>query len=149
MGGMRIRITKSFTFEMAHALQNYDGPCRHIHGHSYTLEVTISGEPVIDRTSPKLGMVMDFTDLKALVKELIIDPYDHALVLQKGYEEVILNPQNKSQKVIQTLFQPTSENLLIHFVEEIGFRLPSGVRLERMLLRETATSYTEWHRSDQ
>ena len=39
----KIRITREFTFEMAHALWNYDGPCRNIHGHSYKLYVTVFG----------------------------------------------------------------------------------------------------------
>ena len=67
-----IRVTKSFTFEMAHALWNYDGPCRNIHGHSYELLVTISGHPITDENSPKLGMVMDFGDLKKIVRILDI-----------------------------------------------------------------------------
>ncbi len=134
---------------MAHALQNYDGPCRHIHGHSYMLEVTVSGEPIIDRSSSKLGMVIDFSDLKAIVKEAVIEKFDHSLVIQKGYDEILLNQNQEGLKVVITLFQPTSENLLTHFVQEIGNRLPVGVRLERMMLRETATSYAEWLRTDQ
>jgi 6-pyruvoyltetrahydropterin/6-carboxytetrahydropterin synthase len=147
---MRIRITKSFNFEMAHALQHYDGPCRHIHGHSYTLEVTLSGDPIIDRTSPKLGMVVDFGDLKALVKEHIISKFDHALVLQKGYEKTFF-PGNHGEvtQLIITPFQPTSENLVVHFVSIIEALLPADTKLERLMLRETATSYVEWLRKDQ
>ncbi|MFO7722615.1 MAG: 6-carboxytetrahydropterin synthase [Bacteroidales bacterium] len=147
---MRIRITKMFTFEMAHALKNYDGPCRHLHGHSYTLHVTVSGEPVIDRSSPKLGMVMDFGDLKRLIAGLIIDKFDHALVLQKGYEEVMLNKEViKDTKIILADFQPTSENLIAHFAELINIALPQHIRLEHLKLHETANSYAEWLRSDQ
>ena len=88
---------------MAHALQGYDGPCKHLHGHSYTLEVTVSGEPVIDRSSPKLGMVIDFGDLKRLVNKHIIDVYDHALVLKKGYETTLLSDEGRTQtKLILT-----------------------------------------------
>jgi len=64
-----IRITKEFKFEMAHALKGYDGPCKNIHGHSYELMVTILGYPVVDESSPKLGMVMDFGDLKKNCQE--------------------------------------------------------------------------------
>ena len=76
-----IRITKEFKFEMAHALKGYDGPCKNIHGHSYVLNVTVSGYPIIDETNPKLGMVMDFGDLKKIVRKAVIDIFDHALVL--------------------------------------------------------------------
>nr|MDA3906383.1 6-carboxytetrahydropterin synthase [Bacteroidales bacterium] len=60
----KIRLTKEFKFETAHALKGYDGLCKHIHGHSYELLVTVIGEPLEDQNSPKLGMVMDFGDLK-------------------------------------------------------------------------------------
>lgn len=61
-----IRLTKEFSFEAAHALDGYDGPCREIHGHSYRLFVTVKGCPADDDTNPKCGMVMDFGVLKAL-----------------------------------------------------------------------------------
>ncbi len=64
-----IRITKEFRFEMAHALWNYDGLCRNLHGHSYILRVTVKGQPIADSNHPKFGMVMDFGDLKAIVKD--------------------------------------------------------------------------------
>ena len=67
-----IRITKEFKFEMAHALKGYDGPCQNIHGHSYELKVTVSGNPIVDESNPKLGMVMDFGDLKNLANNDLI-----------------------------------------------------------------------------
>lgn len=147
---MKIRITKRFTFEMAHALHGYDGPCRDIHGHSYTLEVTVSGEPIIDRTSPKLGMVIDFGDLKRMVNERIVDVYDHALVLKRGYESMLLSDEGmKRTKLIVTDFQPTSEHLVSHFANLLMEALPTGVVLEKMKMHETATSFVEWLRSDQ
>ena len=76
-----IRLTKEFSFEAAHALDGYDGPCREIHGHSYKLFVTVKGEPVADAAEPKYGMVMDFGELKRIVGRLIVDRYDHALVM--------------------------------------------------------------------
>ncbi|PKP22124.1 MAG: 6-carboxytetrahydropterin synthase QueD, partial [Bacteroidetes bacterium HGW-Bacteroidetes-22] len=89
-----IRITKIFKFETAHALAGYDGLCKHIHGHSYELQVTIKGEPISDPSSPKMGMVMDFGDLKRLVRQLIVDRYDHALVL--GEQSRHLIPENNA-----------------------------------------------------
>ena len=60
-----ILLTKHFDFEMAHALMDYPGKCRNIHGHSYKMEVTVVGE-----TQPDTGMVMDFKHLKDLVNEV-------------------------------------------------------------------------------
>lgn len=147
---MRIRVTKLFNFEMAHALQQYDGACRNIHGHTYTLEVTISGEPIIDRTSAKLGMVMDFGDLKKLVNEAVIDKFDHALVAQKGHLNSLIKEEARDGlKTIQTDFQPTSENLIAYFADTLIGLLPGHIILERLKLHETKTSYAEWLRSDQ
>ena len=65
-----IRLTKEFSFEAAHALDGYDGPCREIHGHSYRLFVTVKGTPAEDASNPKCGMVLDFGDLKHALREL-------------------------------------------------------------------------------
>ena len=78
---MVVRITKEFKFEMAHALYGYDGLCANIHGHSYKLWVTVKGEVKNENGHTKDGMLMDFTDLKSIVKPEIVDKYDHSLVL--------------------------------------------------------------------
>lgn len=72
---MKISITKKFTFEAAHQLPNHDGKCKNLHGHSYVLEVTVSG-PVI-QSGPKEGMIMDFKDLSVIVDREIINQWDH------------------------------------------------------------------------
>jgi 6-pyruvoyltetrahydropterin/6-carboxytetrahydropterin synthase len=68
---------------MSHALLNYDGLCRNIHGHSYKLLVTIIGEPADLPGDPKDGMVIDFKELKDLVKEHVVDRLDHSLVINR------------------------------------------------------------------
>ena len=78
-----IRLTKEFSFEMAHTLDGYDGPCREIHGHSYRLFVTVKGRPKDDPSDSKCGMVIDFGDLKRIVAEQIVGRYDHALVMRR------------------------------------------------------------------
>lgn len=136
---MKVQLTKQFDFEMAHALMNYDGHCKNIHGHSYKLYITIEGEPNSDETSSKCGMVMDFGDLKKIVYENIIDKYDHALVLnEKAVFENSLNT-----KLIRTSFQPTCENMLVYFYQILNDKLPHGVRLCKLRMYETATSYAE------
>ena len=59
-----IRVTKVFTFDMAHALYGYDGPCKNIHGHTYILSVTLKGKVINENNHPKNGMVIDFSDFK-------------------------------------------------------------------------------------
>ena len=145
----KIRLTKEFKFEMAHALKGYDGPCRNIHGHSYELVVTVAGEPISDIASPKLGMVMDFGQLKAIVREEIVSEFDHALVLNKdSANEYFPLMTELFGKLIFVDYQPTSENLLIDYAARIKAKLPDGVELIRMRLRETVTSFAEWFASD-
>ncbi len=144
-----IRLTKQFDFEMAHALWNYDGKCRYIHGHSYKLLVTIVGEPNIDRNNPKLGMVMDFGVLKNIVKQQIVDKYDHALVVNRNADVQSLSKvEQMSDKVITKPYQPTCENLIADFAECLQEHLPPGVQLFSLRLYETATSFAEWFQSD-
>ncbi|MDY5969514.1 MAG: 6-carboxytetrahydropterin synthase [Bacteroidales bacterium] len=134
---MILRLTKEFNFEMAHALTGYDGKCRNLHGHSYRLFVTIEGSPIADETSPKQGMVIDFGDLKHIVNETIMEPFDHALVLSQN------SPYNKGfdTKTVLVPFQPTCENLLIHFAGLLADKVPKGVKIHSLKLYETATSY--------
>ncbi len=136
---MKLRLTKAFGFEMAHALTGYDGKCCNIHGHSYKLFVTIEGEPQDNPDSPKNGMIMDFGDLKRIVNETIVEPFDHALVLP---ETTPYNTQLKT-KLILTEWQPTTENLLAHFARLLTPKMPEGTRLYSIRLHETDTSYAE------
>lgn len=145
----KIRLTKEFKFEMAHALKGYDGPCKHIHGHSYELVVTVAGEPVSTPGSPKLGMVMDFGQLKEIVRKDIVSEFDHALVLNRdSYNEYFEHMNDLFGKLILVDYQPTSENLLIDYAARIRTKMPEGVELISMLLRETVTSYAEWFAAD-
>ncbi len=145
----QIRVTKEFRFESAHALMGYDGPCRNVHGHSYELSVTVAGTPVEDPESVKLGMVMDFGDLKRIIKKQIVDPFDHALLLNSSMpNKDLLTFGEPFTNVVLLPYQPTSENFLIDFARRIQPLLPPGVRLHSMRLRETANSYAEWFAED-
>lgn len=128
---MRLLLTKRFVFEMAHALPGYDGPCAHLHGHSYHLEVTVEGPaPGND------GLSFDFHRLKEIVQRVIIDRFDHALVLPRGMNIA-------SENLLEVDFQPTTENLLLHFARLLQPHLPEGVSLHSLRLAETDTSVAE------
>ncbi len=145
----KIRITKQFTFEMAHVLKDYDGPCKNIHGHSYELFVTLIGKPSNNKNSPKYGMIMDFKDLKALVKKNVTDYYDHALLISDKHDPAVINSLKSSfEKVVVTPFQPTSENLVREIARTIISFLPEDIELHNLKLRETATAYAEWFAED-
>lgn len=144
-----IRLTKEFSFEAAHALGGYDGPCREIHGHSYRLFVTIKGRPSCDENDPKQGMVMDFGVLKKIVGEEIISRFDHALVLRTTADEELRRVlASQFDNLVEVDYQPTCENMLDDFARRIAARLPEGVTLHSLRLHETASSYAEWFAED-
>lgn len=144
-----IRVTREFSFEMAHVLKGYDGPCRNVHGHSYRLFVTVRGEPLNDSRSSKNGMVMDFTDLKEIVLKTIIERFDHSVVISSDFagEKKKMMADAFGNAVIVG-YQPTCENLVTDFARMLKNSLPAGVRLHSLRLCETAKSYAEWFAGD-
>lgn len=145
-----IRITKEFNLEMAHALYGYDGLCKNIHGHTYYLYVTVKGKPEANSSSPKYGMVMDFGDLKKIVRSAIIDQLDHALVVNGNspHKEIKNIDLPGFDKVVLVNYQPTCENLLIDFAERLKGLLPKNIKLFSLKLCETVTSSAEWFAED-
>jgi 6-pyruvoyltetrahydropterin/6-carboxytetrahydropterin synthase len=145
-----IRITKQFSFETGHALYGYDGKCKNVHGHSYKLSVTVIGKPINDTSNVKYGMVIDFSDLKKIVREEIVDLFDHATVFNQNTPHVELAKElsNRGHHVILVDYQPTSENMVIDFAQKIKNRLPADIKLHSLKLQETETSFAEWYASD-
>ena len=122
----KIRITKRFTFEAGHALYGHDGKCKNIHGHSYKLYVTVIGEPITDSNSPKFGMIIDFADLKSMVKKEIVEELDHSIILNRNspHMELAQALQSKEQKVVLVDYQPTIEGMVIYIANKIKKKLP-------------------------
>lgn len=145
-----IRITKQFSFETGHALYGYDGKCKNVHGHSYKLSVTVIGKPITDYNHVKFGMVIDFSDLKKIVKEEIVDVFDHATVFNKNtpHVELAKELENRGHNVLLVNYQPTSEMMVIDFSNKISKRLPNHIKLHSLKLQETETSFAEWYASD-
>ena len=134
---------------MSHVLWNYDGPCRNVHGHSYRLFVTLSGNPVNEPGHPKNGMVMDFTDLKNIVKTNIVDLFDHSVVVSRNFDSGKTEMFTKMfGNTVLVDYQPTCENLVADFARRISGLLPKGVTVHNLKLYETATSFAEWYASD-
>jgi len=145
-----IRITKQFSFETGHALYGYDGKCKNVHGHSYKLFVTVIGKPIVDTNNVKYGMVIDFGDLKKIVKEEIVDLFDHATVFNQNtpHLELAKELQDRGHHVILVDYQPTSEMMVIDFAQKIRSRLPEHINLHSIKLQETDTSSAEWYASE-
>lgn len=146
---MNLRVTKIFEFETAHALWGYDGKCKDIHGHSYKLTVSIAGDQIQDSTNPKYGMIIDFGDLKTIVKKEIVDVFDHCLLVNgntphKKYAEV----ESGFSKIMLCNYQPTCENMLADMVKRLLEHLPKNIKLKRVTLQETSSSFSEWYADD-
>lgn len=145
-----IRITKDFRFETGHALYGYDGKCKNIHGHNFKLSVTVTGSPITDKSHSKYGMVIDFSDLKKIINEEIINVYDHATVFNKNtsHIEEANFLSSRGHKILEVDFQPTSEMMVLNFAKIIASKLPDNIKLHSLKLQETDTSCAEWFASD-
>ena len=115
---MEMSVCKTFTFDAAHYLPGHPGKCSNMHGHTWTLEVEVTGEKNVGT-----GMVTDFAELKDLVDKTIIDRLDHTLL-----NVIIPNP--------------TCEEIVIWISNQLFINLQS-VRLGRIRLYETPGSFAE------
>ena len=146
---MKIRVTKEFDFEAAHALDGYEGKCQHIHGHNYHLTLTFLGEPNKDKSISTSGMVIDFGDIKDFLNQKIKPLFDHRLILRN--DSRFLGLEEKNERIRYVDYQPTTENMLLEIVEIVsnGFAKNTNAVLCSAFLRETPSSYVEWHKEDQ
>ncbi|MCC7301325.1 MAG: 6-carboxytetrahydropterin synthase [Bacteroidia bacterium] len=140
----KIRIRKLYKFEAAHCLHGHDGPCKNIHGHSYRLKVVLGGEPRTEPGHPKDGMLIDFSELDRLIEGSVLALFDHALILNQSDPLALGNMVRSVEKVIVFPFQPTCENLVCEIARKLQPLLPSHVKLERLVLYETANASAEW-----
>lgn len=134
---------------MSHALLNYDGLCRNIHGHSYKLQITVADEPMQSAGSPKDGMVIDFSILKKIIQEQIISQLYHSLMInEKAPIDKLsaLGQIYERHKVVP--FQPTSENLVVYIANKVKPLLPEHIELFSVRLYETSNSFAEWFACD-
>lgn len=139
-----LSITKIFNFEMAHAINGYEGACRHIHGHSYQLHVSVSLAKDNSEFISSPGFIIDFKVLKQIVESAVVGILDHKLVLSrdylsnKPYVELLEN-------LIVWEFEPTVENILLYIKDAVRRELPVDLRLTALKLYETKDSYCEWN----
>ena len=146
----KVRVTKQFKFETGHAIYGYDGLCKNVHGHSFKLDVTIIGQPITDPDHVKNGMVIDFGDLKTIVNQEIVDPFDHATVLNVNspHKEIADEMESRGHKILRVSYQPTCELMIIDFALKLKAKLPNHLKLYSLKLRETETAFAEWYADD-
>lgn len=138
-----ISVTKIFRFEMGHAIDNYEGMCKYVHGHSYVLHVTVRKKANDSQPIPAPGFVIDFKELKKIVNEKVVKLLDHSLVLSESY--IKKHPQRKEgQNLLIWPYEPSAENILYFIRESLIPSFPKDYEINRLKLWETADSFAEW-----
>jgi 6-pyruvoyltetrahydropterin/6-carboxytetrahydropterin synthase len=127
---------------MAHALNGYKGDCKYIHGHSYELHVTVRSIISEDSYINPPGFVIDFKELKKLIKEKVIEKFDHRLVLSQAFLKE--NPIGFQENLFVFEAEPSAENLLIYISRILRKNLSPDIKLIKLKLFETRDSYAVW-----
>ncbi len=135
----QVRVCKIFTFDAAHQLEGYQGKCANVHGHTYKLEVVVSGEPITETNPAEEGFVMDFGDVKQIVKEKIVNQLDHSF-LAMGNEPAYEALKYTGTKITRLGFRTTAENLALFICHTLR---GAGLPMYSVRIWETPTSYAE------
>ena len=146
-----LTITKRLEFDAGHRIPQHKSQCRNLHGHRYALEITLEGEPIDDPASSDHGMLMDFSDVKAIAKAHVVDPWDHAFIVHEDDTLVRdLLAQIPGHKTVVVDRVPTAENLVAIAFEILDplytARFGNGLVLKKLRLFETPTSWAERER---
>ncbi|HEX7640406.1 MAG TPA: 6-carboxytetrahydropterin synthase QueD [Burkholderiaceae bacterium] len=147
-----LTITKRLEFDAGHRIPQHRSQCRNLHGHRYALEITLEGEPVDDPASSDHGMLMDFSDVKAIAKQHLVDLWDHAFLVHEGDALVRdLLARIPGHKTVVVDRVPTAENLVAIAFETLDplytARFGNGLVLRRCRLYETPTSWADRDRA--
>lgn len=148
-----LTITKRLEFDAGHRIPDHKSKCRNLHGHRYALEITLQGEPIDSPGASDNGMLMDFSDVKQIAMEHLVDIWDHAFLVYEGDSlmQLLLSglPDHKTVVVPQT---PTVENLAIIAYQILAprYRQRFGAKLQlaKIRLYETPTSWADYTASN-
>lgn len=149
-----MRITRRLEFDAGHRIPDHASQCRHLHGHRYAIELTLSGEIIKADGLPVNGMVMDFADVKRIANECVVERWDHAFLVYRGDATVMtmLNAIPNHKTVVLDVV-PTAENLAAEAfrILEPAYRDIYGnhLQLERVRLYETPNCWADALRTEQ
>ena len=143
-----MRITRRLEFDAGHRIPDHASQCRHLHGHRYALEMTLSGSIIKADGAPVNGMVMDFADVKRIANELVVSRWDHAFLAYRGDSVVIeFLASMPGHKTVVLDVVPTAENLAAEAfrILEPAYHDVYGndLRLERVRLYETPNCWAD------
>lgn len=143
-----MQITTRLEFDAGHRIPDHKSQCRNLHGHRYAIEITLSGDIIQQEHASENGMVMDFSDVKKIARETVVDVWDHAFIVYQ-HDKVVLDFLNTLPNHKTVIFPtiPTAENMASE-----AFRLLKAqykdvygnhLTLERVRLYETPNSWTD------
>lgn len=149
-----MRITRRLEFDAGHRIPNHDSQCRHLHGHRYALEVTLSGDIITADGASEQGMVLDFSEVKAIAQRHVVDAWDHAFLAWRGDQQVVSFLAGLSgHKTVVFDSPPTAEYLAL-----TAFRILDAVyrdkygnnlKLDNVRLYETPNCWADAGRPQQ
>ena len=144
-------ITRRLEFDAGHRIPNHNSQCKHLHGHRYAIEITLSGDLIATEGASEQGMVMDFSDVKRIAKEKVVDAWDHAFLVYRGdsavcdflagmpgHKTVVLDVVPTAEQLAQVAF----DILDAAYVDQYG----NNLRLERVRLYETPNNWADCNR---
>ena len=147
-----MQITRRLEFDAGHRIPNHNSQCKHLHGHRYAIEITLSGKVIKTEGISEQGMVMDFSEVKNIAKAHVVDAWDHAFLVYRG-DHVVLDflrtlPDHKTV-VLDVI--PTAENLAMVAFDLLDHAynntFGNDLRLERVRLYETPNNWVDYART--
>jgi 6-pyruvoyltetrahydropterin/6-carboxytetrahydropterin synthase len=141
-------ITRRLEFDAGHRIPNHASQCRHLHGHRYAIEITLTGEIIRTEGAAEEGMVMDFSEVKSIAKAVLVDRWDHAFLVYRGDRAVVeFLATLPEHKTVVLPVVPTAENLAAEAFRILGaaYRDTYGnqLRLQRVRLYETPNNWAD------
>jgi 6-pyruvoyltetrahydropterin/6-carboxytetrahydropterin synthase len=144
-------ITRRLEFDAGHRIPNHASQCRHLHGHRYAIEITLSGEIIRTEGAAEEGMVMDFSDVKRIANEVLVSEWDHAFLVYRGDRDVVAFLATlPGHKTVVLPVVPTAENLAAEAFRVLdaayGDTYGNQLRLQRVRLYETPNNWADAER---
>lgn len=148
-----MQITRRLEFDAGHRIPDHQSQCRHLHGHRYALEITLSGQIISTAGRPDTGMVMDFSAIKDLARQHLVEAWDHAFLVYRHDLIVVELLQNlPDHKTVLLDVVPTAENLAVAAFEILDRvyldHLGNKLQLEQLRLYETPNCWADARRQD-
>ena len=143
-----ITITRKLEFDAGHRIPDHKSQCRNLHGHRYTIEITLVGEVIEEEGSSDNGMLMDFADVKSLAHQHLVDIWDHAFIVYEKdipVRDFLAGIPDHKTVVINKI--PTVENLArtaFDILKPVYWdRFGTGLKLHKLVLHETPNCWAE------